>query len=134
MIELSSGLVLGAAPVVTYLWFSAAKQAVTEGGEDDFSFLNFGLFTTFLFLSFHRVWATLDRWMERPAWVTEYFSFLLPTILFGLFLGSVFLILTRDTRRGSIPIGNWKNFLISVAIGIAVAFMTIGFFLGKITN
>lgn len=129
MLELCSGLVLGAAPILTYTWFTSAVQALKEGGRDDYSFLNFAIFTLCAAITYQRVWVTANRWMERPEWMQE--SALMPLAPWSIFFGLVLLLMAPDTREGTIPIKNWWLLLATTLIGTAVASITVGFFLGR---
>lgn len=132
MIELSSALVLGAAPIVAYTWFSSAIQAVREGGREDYSFLNFSIFILVMAISYQRLWATATRWLDRPEWMLE--SALMPLAPWSIFFGLIMLLMTPNTTQGSIPAGNWWRVVAASIIGTALAFTTLGFYLGRISD
>jgi len=129
MLELCSGLVLGAAPILTYTWFTSAVQALKEGGKDDYSFLNFAIFTICGAITYQQLWITTMRWLGRPEWMLE--SALRPLATWSIFFGLVILMMAPETKEGTIPVKNWWLLLATALIGTSIASVTVGFFLGQ---
>lgn len=131
MLELASGLLLGAAMVATYQWFTTAVAAVKEAKEG-YDFLNLSIFLTMFGLVYQRIWASGNRWLAEPTWMQQS-PIGIPLILWTLFFGALFLLAAPETTRGIIPFRNWLGVITGVAIGCVLAGITIGFFLGQAT-
>lgn len=129
MMELSSGLVLGIAPVVGYGWSKTIYRSFKEGSGEGYDLLSFSIFVLMAGLIYQRVWSNLLRWLERPEWMLT--SPLAPLAPWTIFFGIVFLLLAPGTTENNIPNKNILLLMAAVAVGSAISAGTVGYFIGQ---
>lgn len=130
MTEVASGLVLGAACVVSYRWFWPALDAVRTGAKQGYELLNLGIFFLSMALIYQRIWVNVTRWLDRPDWLIT--SSLGPLAAWSIFWGLAVVIFAPDTAGAGIPNRNYLMLGIACACGSLFAGITIGLQLARI--
>ncbi|QXV73579.1 hypothetical protein [Rhizobium phage RHph_X2_30] len=124
MIELASSLLLGACCSVMIRWAGAAYSSVRSGGKEGENLLALAIFSLGASIFFHRSWANLVRWSDRPEWMLES-----PVAAFAVWIMAVsmaMIILAPGTVRGVVPLRNLLWLFASGCIGSLVAGIMIG--------
>ncbi len=124
MLEIASSLLLGACCSVMIRWAAAAFNAIRAGGKEGENLLALAIFCLGASIFFHRSWANVLRWYERPAWMLDS-----PVSAFAVWIMAVamaMIILAPGTVRGAVPLRNFVWLFASGCVGSLVAGIMIG--------
>ncbi|AEG53129.1 hypothetical protein [Sinorhizobium meliloti] len=124
MLELASSLLLGACCSVMIRWAAAAYAAVRSGGKEGENLLALAIWSLGAAIFFHRSWANVVRWSDRPDWMLDS-----PVAAFAVWIMAIamaMIILAPGTVRGVVPLRNFVWLFASGCVGSLVAGIMIG--------
>lgn len=125
MLEVASGLALGAAGTLTLQWLGSAIRAMRDGPSEGPGMLAMGLVGMGCSLMLQRFYANVLRWLDRPDWIVDSsFAAFIPWIMFT---ACVLMILAPGTKKNDVPTRNYVWFMFAAGVGIFIAGISVGY-------